>query len=165
MVGRFLEHSRIYSFHRGDEHVYYIGSADLMPRNLDTRVELLTPVEDPELHAELEDTLERCLADDTFAWTLDSDGVVDPAHGPHPQRASRADGAHAGAGVDRRRFLVARCPLTRRRAAGLSAHGAPLRSSGGGLRGAAALSLLALARGAGGLGAQGELDGLVCRRG
>ncbi len=75
VVGRFLEHSRVYSFHRGDEHVYFIGSADLMPRNLDTRVELLTPVEDPELRAELEDTLERCLADDTFAWTLDSGGV------------------------------------------------------------------------------------------
>jgi polyphosphate kinase len=73
VVGRFLEHSRIYTFHRGAEHVYYIGSADLMPRNLDTRVELLTPVEDVELQRELEDTLERCLADDTFAWTLDSD--------------------------------------------------------------------------------------------
>jgi polyphosphate kinase len=75
VVGRFLEHSRIYSFHRGDEHVYYIGSADLMPRNLDTRVELLAPVEDPELQAEIEDTLQRCLADDTFAWTLDADGA------------------------------------------------------------------------------------------
>jgi polyphosphate kinase len=75
VVGRFLEHSRIYSFHRGDEHVYFIGSADLMPRNLDTRVELLTPVEDHELQAELEDTLERCLADDTFAWTLDADAM------------------------------------------------------------------------------------------
>ena len=75
MVGRFLEHSRIYSFHRGDEHIYYIGSADLMPRNLDTRVELLVPVEDPELKAEIEDTLDRCLADDTFSWTLGSDSV------------------------------------------------------------------------------------------
>jgi polyphosphate kinase len=74
VVGRFLEHSRIYSFHRGDQHCYYIGSADLMPRNLDTRVELLAPVEDSELRAELDDTLERCLADDTFAWTLDADG-------------------------------------------------------------------------------------------
>jgi polyphosphate kinase len=73
VVGRFLEHSRIYSFHRGDEHVYYIGSADLMPRNLDTRVELLAPIEKEELQAELEDTLERCLADDTFAWTLDAE--------------------------------------------------------------------------------------------
>jgi polyphosphate kinase len=75
VVGRFLEHSRIYSFHRGDEHVYYIGSADLMPRNLDTRVELLVPVEDPELQAELADTLERCLSDDTFSWTLDAEGA------------------------------------------------------------------------------------------
>jgi polyphosphate kinase len=74
VVGRFLEHSRIYSFHRGDEHCYFIGSADLMPRNLDTRVELLAPVENEELQGELEDTLERCLADDTFAWTLGSDG-------------------------------------------------------------------------------------------
>jgi polyphosphate kinase len=74
VVGRFLEHSRVYSFHRGDEHVYYIGSADLMPRNLDTRVELLTPIERPELQAELEDTLERCLQDDTYAWTLAADG-------------------------------------------------------------------------------------------
>jgi polyphosphate kinase len=73
VVGRFLEHSRVYSFHRGDEHVYYVGSADLMPRNLDTRVELLAPVQKEELQAELEDTLERCLADDTFAWTLDSE--------------------------------------------------------------------------------------------
>ena len=74
VVGRFLEHSRIYSFHRGEEHVYYIGSADLMPRNLDTRVELLVPIEAPELQAEIDDTLTRCLADDTNAWTLGSDG-------------------------------------------------------------------------------------------
>jgi polyphosphate kinase len=74
IVGRFLEHSRVYSFYRGDERTYYIGSADLMPRNLDTRVELLTPVEDEELQAEIDDTLERCFADDTFAWTLGPDG-------------------------------------------------------------------------------------------
>jgi polyphosphate kinase len=45
-----------------------------MPRNLDKRVELITPVEAPDLQAELEDTIERCLADDTFSWTLSSDG-------------------------------------------------------------------------------------------
>jgi polyphosphate kinase len=73
VVGRFLEHSRVYSFHRGDEHIYYIGSADLMPRNLDTRVELLVPVERPELQAELQDMLDRCLADDTYSWTLAED--------------------------------------------------------------------------------------------
>ena len=74
IVGRFLEHSRVYAFHYGEEHSYYIGSADMMPRNLDTRVELLAPVEAPELQAELADTLERCFADDTNAWTLDADG-------------------------------------------------------------------------------------------
>jgi polyphosphate kinase len=81
VVGRFLEHSRVYSFHRGDEHVYYIGSADLMPRNLDTRVELLVPVERPELQGELQDTLDRCLADDTYAWTMGSDGSWTRRHG------------------------------------------------------------------------------------
>ncbi len=75
IVGRFLEHTRIYSFHFGDEHIFYIGSADMMPRNLDHRVELLAPVERPELQAELEDALDRCFADDTNAWTLDADGT------------------------------------------------------------------------------------------
>ena len=74
VVGRFLEHSRVYSFHRGEQSTYYIGSADLMPRNLDTRVELLVPIENEELQAEIDDTLERCMADDTFSWELDGDG-------------------------------------------------------------------------------------------
>ena len=74
VVGRFLEHSRVYGFVRGDERRYWMGSGDIMPRNLDTRVELLAPVEDEGLRAEIEDTLERCLADDTFAWELDADG-------------------------------------------------------------------------------------------
>jgi polyphosphate kinase len=81
IVGRFLEHSRIYTFHRGDESSYYIGSADLMPRNLDTRVELLTPIDDEELRAELDDTLERCLADDTFSWGLDGGGTWERVDG------------------------------------------------------------------------------------
>jgi polyphosphate kinase len=81
IVGRFLEHSRIFAFHRGYESHYYIGSADLMPRNLDTRVELLAPIENPELRAELDDTLERCLADNTFAWTLGADGVWERREG------------------------------------------------------------------------------------
>src|SRR4051794_11450586 len=63
VVGRFLEHARIYSFRRGAERVYWLGSADLMPRNLDTRVELLTPVEDPDLQAELDHTFEAGLED------------------------------------------------------------------------------------------------------
>ena len=75
VVGRFLEHSRVYAFQRGDETRVMMGSADLMPRNLDSRVELVAPVEDPELVAELSDVLERSFADDTNAWELDADGV------------------------------------------------------------------------------------------
>ena len=71
VVGRFLEHSRVYSFHAGHESRWYIGSADLMPRNLDTRVEALVPVDVPLLCEELSDTLERCFADDTFSWELE----------------------------------------------------------------------------------------------
>jgi polyphosphate kinase len=74
VVGRFLEHSRIFSFDRGDETLIYIGSADLMPRNLDTRVELLTPIRDESLRAELTDTLDRCFDDNTNCWDLNADG-------------------------------------------------------------------------------------------
>jgi polyphosphate kinase len=75
IVGRFLEHSRIYAFDRGDDLTVYIGSADLMPRNLDTRVELLTPVLEESLRADLVDTLDRCFADNTNSWELSEDGT------------------------------------------------------------------------------------------
>jgi polyphosphate kinase len=75
VVGRFLEHSRVYAFERGDDTQVYIGSADLMPRNLDTRVELLAPVLDPELRAEVLETLELCLTDNVNAWVLDAEGA------------------------------------------------------------------------------------------
>jgi polyphosphate kinase len=74
VLGRFLEHSRVYTFERGSETRVLIGSADLMPRNLDTRVELITPVEDAALREDLLDTLERSLATDTTAWELGPDG-------------------------------------------------------------------------------------------
>jgi polyphosphate kinase len=74
IVGRFLEHSRLYTFRCGEETRVLMGSADLMPRNLDSRVELVAPVEDPELKAEMLDVLERCFADNANAWELDSDG-------------------------------------------------------------------------------------------
>ena len=64
IVGRFLEHSRIYWFHANGEDIMYIGSADLMPRNLDHRIEVLTPILDPELRRKIrEDILEVHLAD------------------------------------------------------------------------------------------------------
>ncbi|MBS1679361.1 MAG: polyphosphate kinase 1 [Actinobacteria bacterium] len=74
IVGRFLEHSRVYTFHRGDETRVLMGSADMMPRNLDSRVELVAPVEDPALQAEMCDVLERCFADNANSWDLGSDG-------------------------------------------------------------------------------------------
>ena len=75
VLGRFLEHSRIYSFERDGEKRVLIGSADLMPRNLDTRVELITPVEDPAVRDDVLDTLDRSLATDLWAWRLRRDGT------------------------------------------------------------------------------------------
>jgi polyphosphate kinase len=91
VVGRFLEHSRIYAFERGEERKVYIGSADLMPRNLDTRVELLTPVDDPALREDLLDTLERSLADDSNSWDLGPDNVWRrrQPQGPEPRSVQR----------------------------------------------------------------------------
>jgi polyphosphate kinase len=74
IVGRFLEHSRIYAFRRGEETRVLMGSADLMPRNLDSRVELVAPVEDAALKAELLDVLERSFADNVYSWELDAEG-------------------------------------------------------------------------------------------
>jgi polyphosphate kinase len=76
IVGRFLEHSRIYRF--GGDHgrplTLLMGSADLMERNLDRRVEVLVPVDDPELVDRLLQVLDLDLADDTNAWSLEADG-------------------------------------------------------------------------------------------
>ncbi|NOK36595.1 polyphosphate kinase 1 [Corallococcus exercitus] len=74
-LGRFLEHPRIYAFERGAASRYYIGSADMMPRNLDHRVEILAPVEDPVLAAQVRDVVERCMVDTSGAWELASDGT------------------------------------------------------------------------------------------
>jgi polyphosphate kinase len=75
IVGRLLEHSRVYAFQRGSEQKVYIASADLMPRNLDHRVELAAPIVDPELQDELLDTLDRAFADNQSSWQLDGDGT------------------------------------------------------------------------------------------
>jgi polyphosphate kinase len=75
IVGRYLEHARILRFGRAPgARAYYIGSADLMPRNLDRRVETLTPVTEPSLQARLDEILEVNLLDDLLAWELSSDG-------------------------------------------------------------------------------------------
>ena len=75
VVGRFLEHSRVYAFERHGSSTVYISSADLMRRNLEHRVELAVPIEDPELRTQVLDTVALCLADNHNAWDLDSDGT------------------------------------------------------------------------------------------
>ena len=74
IVGRFLEHSRIFYFHNQGEEEIYIGSADWMPRNLDRRVEAITIVEDTEIAKDLQEILGVMLADNRGAWDLQPDG-------------------------------------------------------------------------------------------
>lgn len=77
LIGRYLEHSRIYYFGNGEDigaPAYYIGSADLMPRNLIRRIEALVAVVNPELRHRLDQVLEYNLKDDTLAWDLLADG-------------------------------------------------------------------------------------------
>jgi len=74
LLGRFLEHSRIFSFEAHGEHHYFVGSADLLPRNLDHRLEAVAPVEDARLQLRLAAALEAYL-EDTTAWELQADGV------------------------------------------------------------------------------------------
>jgi polyphosphate kinase len=75
LVGEFLEHSRVFIFGRSDHSSYsvFIGSADLMERNLDRRVEVLVPVEDPALQKELQEAFEITWRDDLFTWALGTD--------------------------------------------------------------------------------------------
>ena len=74
LVGRFLEHTRIYYFQNGDDEEYFIGSADLMRRNLESRVEVITPVEEPRLRQELRLILDAQLSSRKNVWEMQADG-------------------------------------------------------------------------------------------
>ncbi|HVD13567.1 MAG TPA: RNA degradosome polyphosphate kinase [Actinomycetota bacterium] len=74
IVGRFLEHPRVFMFANGRRKEFYIGSADLMPRNLDRRVEVVAPVDDADLTRRIEQVLEVMLKDNVQAWELGDDG-------------------------------------------------------------------------------------------
>ncbi len=74
IIGRFLEHSRIYYFNNGGDPVVLIGSADWMTRNLDRRVEVITPIDDPEISKDLQEILGIMLSDNRQAWDMQSDG-------------------------------------------------------------------------------------------
>ncbi|MCL6750706.1 polyphosphate kinase 1 [Nostoc sp. CCCryo 231-06] len=75
IIGRFLEHSRIYYFHNNTQEEIYIGSADWMRRNLDRRVEVITPVKDPDIAKDLQEIMGIMLADNRQAWELQADGT------------------------------------------------------------------------------------------
>jgi polyphosphate kinase len=87
IVGRFLEHARAFAFTAGGETRYWIGSADMMARNLDNRVELMAPIDDPIAAREIQAVLDLQLADTALAWELRADGSwerVRPAPGEEP---------------------------------------------------------------------------------
>ncbi len=75
IIGGFLEHSRIWGFENDGDREWYIGSADLMDRNLDRRIEAVTPVEDPEARARIAGIIEVMLADDRRSWQLQPDAT------------------------------------------------------------------------------------------
>ena len=92
LVGRFLEHSRIFFFAHADAGGpgYYIGSADMMPRNLDRRIEVMIPVADPELRGRLQEILDLDLRDDSQSWAMREDATwtrVATIRGVSAQRA------------------------------------------------------------------------------
>ncbi|MBE9108432.1 polyphosphate kinase 1 [Nodosilinea sp. LEGE 07298] len=74
IVGQFLEHSRVLYFQHGGQETFLLGSADLMPRNLDRRVEVMVPIAEPALRAELKAILNLCLEDNRQAWDMAADG-------------------------------------------------------------------------------------------
>ncbi|MGL5511605.1 MAG: RNA degradosome polyphosphate kinase, partial [Microcoleaceae cyanobacterium] len=74
IIGRYLEHSRIFYFYNQGEEEVFIGSADWMPRNLKRRVEAITPIQDPDLLKDIEEVLGIMLSDNRQAWELQSDG-------------------------------------------------------------------------------------------
>jgi polyphosphate kinase len=109
VVGRFLEHSRIYYFHNAGEEEYYIGSSDCMTRNLVSRVEVLAPVEPKELQAELRTILDALLNDRRSAWEMQPDGSYVQRDAPtgaestHERLIKWAEGRFAEANRLRRR--------------------------------------------------------------
>jgi polyphosphate kinase len=92
IIGRFLEHSRIYYFRNGGNELVYVGSADLMPRNLNRRVEVLFPIEDGRLVRRLERILDKYLEDEAGVRIMQPDGsyVRPPRHGGKKQTNSQA---------------------------------------------------------------------------
>jgi polyphosphate kinase len=99
IIGRFLEHSRIFHFANGEHDPlageFYIGSADWMLRNLSRRVEAATPVEEPALRQRLWDILQASLSDQRQAWDMQPDGTYVQAQPTEGATGPAAIGTHA----------------------------------------------------------------------
>jgi polyphosphate kinase len=93
VLGRFLEHSRLFCFEADDEKTYLLGSADLMGRNLDHRIEVVVPVEDQSVRNELESVFRALLADNSQAWELQADGSWERVHPKKHERRKPAQAA------------------------------------------------------------------------
>ena len=93
LLGRFFEHSRFFIFEAGDESTYLMGSADLMPRNLDHRIEILVPVEDARSQRDLARTFDTIMEDTRWSWTLRSDGTWERVHGKKGRAGQSLHGA------------------------------------------------------------------------
>ncbi len=104
ILGRFLEHSRLYSFEARDERTYLLGSADLMPRNLDHRIEVVTPVEDAHIRGEIDTVFKALFNDNSQAWELQSDQTWQRVAGKKGERKKPAQ-AHFMKRRDRARRL------------------------------------------------------------
>jgi polyphosphate kinase len=118
IVGRFLEHARIYYFRNGGDDEYFIGSADIMKRNLESRVETVVPIRSPRLCGDLRHLLEAQLSDDRSAWDMQPDGsyIQRSGDGPgcHLRLIEWAEGRHREA-----------TRLKRRRPKGIGKRAAP----------------------------------------
>jgi polyphosphate kinase len=102
IVGRFLEHSRVFYFANSGEEEFYFGSADWMPRNFDRRVEAVAPVEDMTLHPRLRSLLDTCLSDNRQAWDLHADGsYVQRQPDGEPERSAQAIFLHDSWGMQK----------------------------------------------------------------
>jgi len=117
VIGRFLEHSRIYYFRNNDNPDYYIGSADTMQRNLEHRVEVLAPVVEPDLRAGLRNIIDTLLSSEYSIWEMNSDGSYTRriGKGEHNRSSQQALIEHAQARLRDSTRLKRRKPQAARR--------------------------------------------------
>ncbi len=91
IIGHFLEHSRIFWFYNNDNPEVFVGSADWMRRNLDRRIEAITPIEDIKLKSQLYDLLQTYIDDNYYSWVMNKDGVYEKKKGDSNLNRSQID--------------------------------------------------------------------------